>query len=89
MFFRRVLKKGAFSNAKTFAAFDPASGPASPADARARVDAALAKFNDACRARTAAGQEVLSTVFGTISVEDYAKYQELHTRHHTAQIPQA
>ena len=29
LFFRRVMKKGAFSNSKTFAAFDPASGPLS------------------------------------------------------------
>lgn len=86
LFFNRVLRKGGFPKAKTGKAFNPASGPATPADARARLEAALAKFDRACRSRAAMGQKFESTLFGTISVADYARFIELHTRHHHKQI---
>jgi len=89
LLFNRVLKKGTFPKAKTSKAFDPASGPALPADARSRLEGAMAKFERACRARAAAGQHVPSTIFGTVSVADYARFQEVHTRHHRKQMPGA
>ena len=89
LFFNRVLKKGAFPKAKTSKAFDPANGPATPAQARVRLEEALARFEQACRARAASGQKVDSTIFGTLSVEDYAKFREVHTRHHCKQMPGA
>ena len=86
LFFNRVLKKGAFPKAKTNRALDPASGPATPVEARGRLEGALARFAEASRARAAAGQLVASTIFGTVSVQDYARFQELHTRHHGRQM---
>lgn len=87
LFFNRVLKKNAFPKAKTNKALDPASGPATPAAARARLQEAAGRFDQSCRARAASGQHVASTIFGAVSVEDYARFQELHTRHHRKQMP--
>jgi hypothetical protein len=89
LFFNRVIKKGAFPKAKTNKPLNPISGPATPADARARLDAAFATFDRACRARVASGQPVFSAAFGRVSVEDYARFEELHTRHHRQQMPVA
>jgi hypothetical protein len=86
LLFKRVLKKNAFPKAKTNKAMNPASGPATTAEARVRLEGALAKFDRACRERDAKGQQVQSTVFGTVSVQDYAKFIELHTRHHCKQV---
>jgi len=89
LFFNRVLKKNAFPKAKTTKAFNPATGPSTPALARVRLEGALGRFDQGCRARAASGQNVVSTIFGTVAVEDYAKFQELHTRHHCKQMPGA
>ena len=87
LFFRRVLKKRSFPRASTGKAFDPASGPATPADGRKRIEGALARFDQACRTRVASGPNMSSTLFGAVSVEDYATFQEIHTRHHRKQLP--
>jgi hypothetical protein len=89
LFFNRVLKKKAFPRARTSKAFNPQSGPLTPADGRRRLEAALARFEHECQARAASGRTVTSGIFGEVSVEDYARFQELHTRHHSAQIPGA
>ena len=83
----RILKKNAFFKSKTFKALNPASGPATPAEARQRLAAALAKFDAACRARASSRTLFDSTVFGKISVEDYARFQALHIQHHRKQLP--
>lgn len=91
LMFKWVLKTGKFPKARTNRDMDPArtavKGPATPAEARTRLDDALAKFEEACRARAAAGGKVPSGAFGNVSLEDYARFTELHTRHHTKQIP--
>jgi hypothetical protein len=88
--FNRAVKSGKFPKAKTNKEMDPSkaptAGPATATEARARLDAALATFDQACRDRVASGQPVRSGAFGTVSVEDYARFTELHTRHHTMQI---
>jgi hypothetical protein len=88
---RRIVKSGKFPKAKTNRAMNPTGSgpavPASPADARTRLYAALAAFERDCRARVASGRPVESPAFGVVSVEDYARFTELHTRHHTKQIP--
>ena len=89
LFFNRTLRKNAFANMKTIEPLDPASGPATPAEARVRLEAALSRFDHACRARAAGGQEVNSTIFGRVSVARFARFQELHIRHHLRQIPGA
>ena len=89
LFFKWILKKGAFPKAKAAKAFDPTSGPATPAQARVRLEGALAKFDQECRRRAASGQNVVTTGFGTVSVEDYARFTAVHTRHHCKQMPGA
>ena len=89
LFFNRVVSKGAFFKAKTNAAMNPASGPATPAEAKGRLDAAMNRFDRACHARASGDGVVHSTAFGNVSVVDYARFTELHTRHHTRQMPGA
>ena len=86
LLFKRVLRKAAFPKAKTNKAMDPASGPASPADGRRRVEAAHQKFAEACRQTASLGEPMRTTIFGAVPVEDYVRFMELHTRHHGKQI---
>lgn len=88
LFFKPILKKGRFVKAKTNRPMDPEAGPATPADGKGRLDGAMALFEQACRTRAASGLDIRHPVFGTVSVADYARFQELHTRHHTRQIPE-
>lgn len=87
LFFKRVLKKRAFPRARTGKAFDPASGPATPAEGRKRVEGALVRFDQACRTQAAKGPGMTSTLFGHVTIDDYATFQEIHTRHHRKQLP--
>jgi DinB superfamily len=90
LFFNRILKKGVFPKGfKAVKALDPTSGPATPAEARVRLEGALARFDQECRRRVASGQHVVSTGFGTVSLEDLVRYSALHTRHHCKQMPGA
>lgn len=89
LFFRRTLKKGGFSKAKTFPAFDPKEGPPTPAEGRARLERAFDEFARACHERSATTPDMVSTVFGTVSMAEYIRFQELHLRHHQMQIPGA
>jgi len=84
--FRRILRKGAFLQMKAIEAFKPAVGPDTPAGGRVRLGQALSRFDQACRARAASGQDVESTIFGAVSVADFARFQELHVRHHQQQL---
>jgi hypothetical protein len=86
LLFNRVLRRGAFPRARTSRAFDPASGPATPAEARERLLQALDRFAEACRARAATDSQIHSVVFGVVSLADYVRFQELHTRHHRKQL---
>jgi hypothetical protein len=85
--FNRILKRQAFFEMKGSRAFTPASGPDTPADARVRLNGALARFDQACRARGATGQDVASSLFGRVPVADFVRFQELHVRHHLQQMP--
>jgi len=86
---RRVVNGRKFPKGRAIKAFDPATGPASPADGRKRLEDAMAKFDRTCRAQVVTGPEVLSTVFGPVTIEDYARFQGLHARHHAGQIAEA
>lgn len=90
LFFHRILKKGVFPNGfKSLKALDPASGPATPAEARARLEGAFARFDQECRRRAASGDTVRTSAFGTVSLEDLVRFNALHTRHHCKQMPGA
>src|SRR5450432_828025 len=87
LMFKRILRRNAFLKMKTGEAFDPPLAPLTVAQARARLEGALARFDQACRARAASGQSVSSTIFGSVPVTDFARFQELHVRHHEEQMP--
>jgi hypothetical protein len=86
LLFKRVLRKAAFPKAKTNKAMDPASGPATPAEGRVRLETAHQKFTEACRQTASHGELMRTTIFGAVPVEDYVRFMELHTRHHGNQM---
>jgi hypothetical protein len=90
LFFYRILKKDAFPKGfKALKAMNPTSGPATPAEARVRLEGAFARFDQECRRRAASGQHVVSTGFGRVSLEDLVRFNAIHTRHHCKQMPGA
>jgi DinB superfamily len=90
LYFNRILKKGVFpKGGKAHKTMNPTSGPATPAEARVRLEGALARFDQECRRRDGSGQHVVSTGFGIVSVEDLVRYNAMHTRHHCKQMPGA
>lgn len=86
LLFNRVLRRGTFPRARTSGAFNPATGPATVAEARQRLLHAMDGFEEACRRRAATESHIASVVFGVVAVSDYIRFQELHTRHHTRQL---
>lgn len=84
--FRRILRRGSFLRMKTGEGFDPSTGPPTPAEAHVRLEGALERFDEACRARAQAGEKVSSSMFGPVPVADFARFQELHVRHHIPQV---
>ncbi|PYR66919.1 MAG: hypothetical protein DMF88_14670 [Acidobacteria bacterium] len=87
LLFKRVLRTGGFPKAKTNKAMNPASGPAMTSEARTRLEGALARFDRELRARAQSSDSVTSSAFGTVPLTDYARFIEIHTRHHTRQMP--
>ena len=89
-FFNRILKKGVFPKGfKAHKAMNPTSGPATPAEARVRLEGALARFDKECRRRATSGQHLVSSGFGTVSLEDLVRFSAIHVRHHCTQMPGA
>ena len=89
LLFTRVLRKRAFPKAKTNKAMNPSSGPATASEGRARLETAHEKFDAACRRLASRGERMRTTVFGVVSVADYVRFMELHTRHHGKQMARA
>ena len=84
--FKRVLRKAAFPTGfKSHKAFNPASGPATPAEGRTRLETAHQKFDEACR-RIAADGRPMTMGFGSFPIQDFVRLNELHTRHHIKQM---
>jgi hypothetical protein len=86
LLFKRVLRKAAFPKAKTNKAMNPATGPATPAEGRIRLETAHQKFAEACRQTALHGERMRTTIFGAVPVDDYVRFMELHTRHHGKQM---
>jgi hypothetical protein len=86
LLFKRVLRKSAFPKAKTNKAMDPASGPATPAEGRVRLETAHEKFVEARRQTASRGERLRTTIFGAVPADEYVRFMELHTRHHSKQI---
>jgi hypothetical protein len=87
LIFKRIIRRKAFLKMKTGEGFDPPLRPSTAAQARVRLEAALARFDQACRARADSGQTVSSTIFGSVPVPDFVRFQELHVNHHLQQMP--
>ena len=84
--FKRVLRKAAFPKGfKAHKAMNPASGPATPAEGRIRLQLAHQKFDEACR-RISADDRPITSAFGSVPAQDFVRFNELHTRHHTEQM---
>ena len=83
LFFNRVLKKNAFIKGKTNKAMNPIAGAPTPDAGRGRLMQAHDAFERACRG---CGARFNHTIFGDIATADYARFQALHTLHHTKQI---
>jgi hypothetical protein len=87
LYINRVLKKGVFPKGfKAHKAMNPTGGPATPAEARVRLEGALARFQQECRRRAASGQHVVGI---GLSVQDFVRFNTIHTRHHCQQMPGA
>jgi hypothetical protein len=84
--FQRALVKDGFPKARTSRPFDPIEGPATPAAAKARLEGALANLERVCRAK-GGNHSIESHTFGVVSVLDWARFQGVHVRHHTKQLP--
>ena len=87
LLFKRVLRNSTFPKARTNKAMDPTDGPATPTDGRKRLEAAHRSFEEACRQAASGTGRMPTTIFGTVAVEDYVRFMELHTRHHCGQMP--
>jgi hypothetical protein len=86
LLFKRVLRKGTFPKARTNKAMNPASGPATAAEGRVRLEAAHQAFAAACRQVASRDERMQTTIFGVVPVVDYVRFTELHTRHHERQM---
>lgn len=87
LFFNWILRRGRFPRGtRTNKAMDPEKGSPTPAEARARVDAAIRDLEQAVKARPAGTQPVHSGAFGSVALPDYLIFQAIHTRHHRPQI---
>lgn len=84
--FTRILRKGAFPKGRTTKAMNPLNGPATPADGRTRLETAHGRYETACRQLAAGGAPIRTPMFGSVPVEDFVRFMELHTRHHNRQI---
>ncbi len=87
--FRKVLDQGRFPRpVRTLKAFQPLRAPATPAEGRARLEQAIAKF-EADVIGWAKGQDrtIEHPAFGAVALSDYVRYLEIHTRHHQKQFP--
>jgi hypothetical protein len=86
VFFDRTVRKGTFPKGKTNKAMNPESGPPTLADGRIRLEQAHAAFEQACRQCNGTFSH---SIFGTVNAADYARFQAMHTLHHTKQIGQS
>jgi hypothetical protein len=64
---------------------NPISGPATVGEGRQRLEEAFARFEQSCRAKPE-GARIVSTIFGTIAVDSWVRFQALHIRHHIKQL---
>ncbi|KPK65027.1 MAG: hypothetical protein AMS21_05870 [Gemmatimonas sp. SG8_38_2] len=83
--FKRVLKNKAIpAGAKANRALSPLEGPLTPSAGQDRLRSAWLQFEQAWEQLDGPAR---SHLFGTVPAADYVRFQEIHTRHHQAQLP--
>jgi acetylornithine deacetylase/succinyl-diaminopimelate desuccinylase-like protein len=88
LFLKRVLRRGHFGRpAKTLEPLEPAASPASPDVLTARLQAAATAFKEDMETASRSGQATLDhPFFGRVHLDDYVRFQLIHTHHHHAQL---
>lgn len=88
-FLQPVLRNGAFAKkSKAPGIFKPDETPRPRAEAIARLRAASGAFEAALERQAAGGGTTIDhPFFGAVPIGDYLRLQEIHTRHHRAQLP--
>jgi hypothetical protein len=85
-----VLRRGAFiPGSKSPKVFRPSASPAFPAELLARLQAAANAFEVDAAAAATAGGTIEHPFFGRLSLIDFVRLQEIHTRHHRGQVARA
>jgi hypothetical protein len=85
--FRRLLNARSWPKGKTTQAMNPEVGPPTPAEGRARLQLAHARYEAACRELASRGAPIRTPMFGAVPVEDFVQFMAQHTRHHWRQLP--
>ncbi len=88
LFLKRILRRGHFGRpAKTLESLEPAASPASPEVLAARLQAAATAFEEDIEATARSGQATLDhPFFGKVHLDDYVRFQVIHTHHHREQL---
>lgn len=87
--FNRVVKNGKFPKSRTNKPMNPLTGPATAEEGRIRLEQAYDRFERECLACAGKSDWLDSNTFGRVSTADYVRFQEIHTRHHRKQMPDA
>ena len=72
---------------KTTRAMNPEAGPPTAAEGRARLQAAHARYEAACRELASRGEPIRTPMFGAVPVAEFVRFMEQHMRHHWRQLP--
>jgi hypothetical protein len=88
--FNPILRRGSFiPGSKTMKMLEPSATPAPPGELLGRLRSAANAFEADAAASAAANPTFEHPFFGRLALADWVRFQELHTRHHHAQMPSA
>ena len=71
--FRRLLNARSWPKGKTTPGMNPEAGPPTPTEGRARLQAAHARYEAACRQLAARGAPIRTPMFGAVPVADFVR----------------
>jgi DinB family protein len=82
-----LLRRGSFTpGSKSPKVFRPSASPAGQAELLARLQAAANAFELDAAAATGPGATIDHPFFGRLPLLDFVRLQEIHARHHLAQV---
>jgi hypothetical protein len=87
LFFRKVLREEEFPKSKAVRPMDPLQGPPTPAAGVERLEDAFRTFERGSRLAAARNGKVRSGLFGSVAIEEFVRFQNIHIRHHLKQMP--